>query len=282
MITLKEVIVKSEEFLNKHHIQSARRQVEDLLSQVLKKSRIDLFMNFDQPLTDLELTTIRQALLRMAKKEPLAYIQGQVQFYHCEIFVSPDVLIPRQETEILVDRVVKTLKSFDLKNKVLWDIGTGSGAIAIAIKKACPELTVIASDLSDKALQVAKKNAEHNKVQIEWLNGDLFTPFASLKADFIISNPPYISEHDYKNLESEVLHHEPKMSLVALDQGYEFYLRIAKELKKYLNDSAKAWFEIGYNQGNEVEKIFKSQGFDKVHFEKDYSGNDRFFFLELE
>ncbi len=282
MITLKEVIVKSEEFLNKHQIQSARRQVEDLLSGVLKKTRIDLFMNFDQPLTDQELTKIRQALLRMAKKEPLAYIQGQIQFYHCEIFVSPDVLIPRQETEILVDKVVKTLKAQDLKNKVLWDIGTGSGAIAIAIKKACPELTVIASDLSDKALQVAKKNAEHNQVQIEWLNGDLFAPFKNLKADFIISNPPYISEQEYKNLESEVLNHEPKMSLVAADQGYEFYLRISKEIKKYLKELARAWFEIGYNQGNEVEKIFKSQGFDKVHFEKDYSGNDRFFFLELE
>lgn len=282
MITIREVLVKSQTFLEGKGVSSPRRQAEEIVSLCLQKKRIDLYMEFDQPLAEKELVMIRQMLMRRAKKEPLQYIQGVVHFFHTKLQVNPSVLIPRQETELLVEKIYNELKQNPLKNKVLWDIGTGSGAIAISLKKALPDLTVIASDLSEDALQVAKANAQAENVKIKFFKGSLFEPFQGLKADFIVSNPPYISEDEFQLLEEEVKNYEPKISLVAGKSGLEVYQSIACVLKQYLNQPAKVWLEIGYSQGEAVKEIFKLNGFDKVDFEKDYSLNDRFFSLELE
>lgn len=282
MITIKEVIDKSEQFLKGKGVSSPKRQAEDVISFCLLKSRLELYTHFDTPLSENELQLIRKNLLRRASKEPIQYIEGKVEFFNTTLFVNPDVLIPRQETELLVDKIAEKLKVEPVDGKVFWDIGTGSGAIAIAIKKLFPTLTVFASDLSASALKMAEKNAEKNDVEINFLKGDLFEPFQGQKADYICSNPPYIPEHEFQALEDEVRRFEPKISLVGGKTGLEFYISFAKQIRNYLNPKAEAFFELGYNQGEKVKEIFKKEGFDKVYFENDFSSNDRFFFLELE
>ena len=282
MITIKEVIDKSVGYLNEKGVENPRRQAEDVIAYSLQKPRIDLYVQFEKPLDQQELKLIRQNLLRRAKREPIQHIEGEVSFFNCSLKVDPNVLIPRQETELLVEKIAQDLKNEPLDGKVLWDIGTGSGAIAIALKKIFPTLKVIASDLSEEALKIAKKNALQNNVEIEFKNGDLFEPFLNLKVDYIACNPPYIPEEEYLKLEPEVRDYEPKLSLTSGSTGLEIYERIAKEINKYLIPGGKAYFEIGYDQGEAVKELFNSQRFDKVHFEKDFSSNDRFFFLELE
>lgn len=282
MITIQEVIKKSQDYLLGKGINNPRRDAEEVVSFSLQKSRIELYTHFDQPLKESELQLIRQNLARRAKHEPIQYIEGEVEFYNCKLAVTQDVLIPRQETELLVDKIVQKLKHHNLNDKVLWDIGTGSGAIAISLKKIFPNLTVFASDLSEEALKIARKNADKNQVEINFLQGDLFEPYLNQKADYIVSNPPYISIEEYQKLEPEVKLYEPKLSLVGGESGLECYQRISQKLKIYLREPGLLFLEIGYQQGEAVKEIFIAQGFDKVSFEKDFASHDRFFFLELE
>lgn len=281
MITLKEVLDKSTKFLSDKKILNSKREAEDLIAHVLSFKRIDLYTHFDKPLVDSELDRIRENLKKRASRIPLAYIEGSVEFYGCKIKVNEDVLIPRCETELLVDLIVKDLEKVDLKDKILWDLCTGSGAIAIALKKRFPDLKVIASDLSIKALEVAQENADLNEVDIELHHGDLFQA-CDAQVNFLVSNPPYIPESEYQDLELEVKDHEPKLSLVSGLTGLEIYERIANDITKILKSPAKAYFEIGYNQGNQVKKIFYSVGLLTSEIKKDYSQHDRFFLLELE
>lgn len=278
MKTLQEILQASTEFLHKKGIKNARRQAEDMLCDLFSLDRLKLYMNFERPLTVEELAACRERLSRRAKGEPLAYIHGEVEFYHCKLKITPEVLIPRQETEILVDKIVQALSHEDLKNKRLWDICCGSGCIGIALKKRFPELQITLSDISPEALKVARENAEKNGVEVRFLQGDLLTPFKNEKADFIVCNPPYVSAKEYPNLDKEVLDFEPRLALVGGEQGTEFYERLAKELPAHLNPHAKVWFEIGYQQGDEILRLFGHQG----KLEKDWSNQDRFFFLENE
>lgn len=282
MKTILEVLQLSSEYLKKKGIDNARRQAEELLCDVLNTNRMQLYLSFDRPVDDKELEKCRSFLSRRAQGEPLAYIRGKVHFYNCEIATSSDVLIPRQETEILVDRVVQELKKRSFQDKVLWDLCCGSGCIGIALKKALPELKVILSDISSKALRVAEDNARRNQVEVDILEGDLFDPFKGKSAHFLICNPPYISQEEFKVLDREVRDYEPSLALLAENDGLAFYQKIADGLKPYLLPNGKAWFEIGYRQGSAVSQIFLNQGWTKCFVEKDWAGHDRFFSLENE
>ena len=196
--------------------------------------------------------------------------------------MDKNVLIPRVETEILVDLIAQKLGEENLDNKVLFDICTGSGCIGIALKKRFPKLKVFVSDISKKALNMAKINAEKNDVNIFFKLGDLFTPFKNLKADFIVSNPPYVSEEEFMYLEKEVKTFEPKKALIAKDSGLEFYKRIEKKIFQYANKNAKLFFEIGYTQKKDIINIFSSEKYVSKQVIKDFSKKDRFFFVEIE
>ncbi len=277
MKILSEVLKLSAKYLEDHKISRARRDAEDLLAFVLNIKRIDLYMQFDRPLDEKELDAYRPLLKRKAQGEPVEYILGKVDFYHCVLHVTPDVLIPRQETEILLDKICKTP---DL-GKVIWDVCCGPGTLGIALKKARPELDVTLSDISPKALALAQKNAVLNQVEVNFLEGDLLFPFKGQKADVIICNPPYVSEAEYEELENEVKK-EPRLALVAENEGYAFYERLSKELPSYLNKGGKAFFEIGFAQGERIKSLFNSEIYKKKWVEKDFAGHDRFFFLEME
>lgn len=282
MKSLLDVLKLSTEYLQKKGIADPKRQAEEMLCDLFGLTRLQLYLEFERPLNDSEMEQCRARLLRRGNGEPLQYIHGQVEFYNCTFIVNKSVLIPRQESEILIDKIVKRLSKLDLKGKVLWDVCCGSGYLGIALKKHLPDLDVSLSDISFEALEVAKLNAERNGVQVRLLKGDLLAPFGREKVDFFVCNPPYVSEKEYKELDREVRDFEPRIALVGGEEGTEFYERLARELSTYMNAHALAMFEIGTNQGDKLQSLFKGPPWKNQLVEKDWSGHSRFFFLEKE
>ncbi len=282
MKTVGEIISLSTKYLEERKIAKPRLQAEELLADLLGCKRIDLYMQFERPLDENELAAFREKLKRRGKGEPLGYLLSGIEFFHSHFEISPAVLIPRPETEILVAKIADQLKTLDLNQKVAWDLCAGSGVLGISLKKQFPDLAVTLSDLSESALKVAEKNAEKNQAEVQFLQGDLLKPFFGKKADFIFCNPPYIGEEEYRTLDPEVAGFEPKQALLAGNTGLEFYARLAQELPAHLNPGAKVFFEIGTGQGSAVQKLFSAPCWTKRQVEKDWAGHDRFFFLEFQ
>lgn len=282
MKTLGEILSLSTDYLKKKGKERARRDAEDLLASALNMERIALYMHFERPLAEEELVGFRALLKRRAEGEPLIYILEKTPFFHCEFLITKDVLIPRPETEILLSKVVETLSPLELEGKCAWDICCGSGCLGVALKKRFPSLNVSLSDLCPKALGLAKQNGEKNSVEIALLHGDLLQPFSGQKADFVLCNPPYVSQTDYAALSPEVRNHEPQLALLGGVSGLEFYARLAQELPPYLNHDAKVFFEIGRGQGKEILSLFEHPHWRNGRVEKDWAGHDRFFFVEFE
>ena len=192
------------------------------------------------------------------------------------------MLIPRPETEILLDKACAFLKQHRLEGKVAWDLCTGSGCLGIGLKKALPQLDVIISDFSEKALEIARGNAKRNTVLVETRQGDLLTVFKRQKADIILCNPPYVSDEEYNALDPCVRDFEPKEALVAGHDGLVFYRRLSRQLSHYLNSGALLFFEIGTGQGKAVKDLFSAPCWHNISIEKDWAGHERFFFLEFQ
>lgn len=268
--------------LEKQDVSLPKREAENLLCDFLNCSRTELYLNFNEQLRMRDIEQIDAWVQQLLEGKPLAYISEKIQFYGCDFKINSSVLIPRQETEILVDQIVSQLKKENLKGKKLWDCCCGSGCIGIAIKKALPDLTVDLSDISATALELAKENAEINGVEVAFRKGDLLDPFRNEKTHYFVCNPPYISESEYHQLNREVKNFEPHQALVAGVSGLEYYERLAEELSAYLYPHGKVWLEIGYRQGEEVQEIFKSSIWKKKLVERDWSGHSRFFFLEIQ
>jgi len=279
MKTVGEILAASAGYLEKTQAGRSRRLAEEILSRVLKIRRIELYMRFDQPVREEELAEARPLCKRVYDGEPIEYVLGEVQFFGAAIRVDRRALIPRQETEILADAAAKRIGS---EPGVLWDVCTGSGCLGISLKKKCPQLKASLSDLSPEALALAKENAEKNGVDVDLRLGDLFAPFAGERADFAIINPPYVGVSEYFALDPSVRDFEPKMALVGGEKGTEFYERIAAELPPMLNPGAKVFLEIGSLQGEAVQNIFSSPVWARSELVKDWSGKDRFFFLEMQ
>ncbi len=282
MKTISHILKLSSEYLSAKNILRPRWSSEQILAKVLGYRRSDLYMNFDQPLQNQEIDTIRSLVQQRSTGKPLAYVLKTMNFYGVTLELNPFVLIPRPETEILVDLACQQLNQKERKGNILWDIGSGSGAIGLAMKKTFSDLEVTLSDLSEKAIEIAQKNAQRNQLEITTKIGDLFKPFNSQKADFIFSNPPYISETEYEQLDFEVKNFEPKLALLAKNKGLEFYERFSFEIKEFLNPGAKVFFEIGSRQGKDLLNIFNQPFWIKRKILQDWAGLDRFFFLELE
>ncbi|MCP5470264.1 MAG: peptide chain release factor N(5)-glutamine methyltransferase [Chlamydiales bacterium] len=259
MKSLLEVILLSSDFLEKKGLERPRRSAEEVIADALGKKRLDLYLEFDRLLNEDELAKCRAVIQRRACGEPAAYIAGKVEFAGVMLEVDRSVLIPRPETEILVEKM-KGLEG------IVWDVCTGSGAIGIALKKRFPHLTVVLSDLD---VEVAKKNAELNKVDVEILQGDFLDPFEGA-CDHLVCNPPYLTEEEYAQTSPELRDFEPKRAFVG---GLTFYERLKGELGRVRK---KIWLEIGATQGVAVKEIFGSG-----IVEKDWAGHDRFFSLEL-
>jgi release factor glutamine methyltransferase len=211
--------------------------------------------------------------------KPRAYIDGEVEFYKCRIFLNQNVLIPRQESEILVFYALERLKN--CKGGTLLDLCTGSGCLGLAIKKARPDIHVILSDISPLALECAKKNALLNQLDVEILQGDMLEPLGNRVVDYLICNPPYVTDEEYEYLESSVKDFEPKLALVGGPEGLDFYSHLSKTVKPHINVGGKIFFEIGKDQGQKVVELFSDPYWKKKEIIKDWSGHDRFVFLEV-
>lgn len=282
MMTLLQMITATSDQLTKAGIDSSRREAEILIGDFLSMSRTELYLNFDRPFEEGEVEELGKRVARRGGMEPAAYIHGSIVFYGLTIKVNPLVLIPRMETEILVDLIVKDLGKMDLEGKTFLDLCTGSGCIGLAIKSRFPAMRVILSDLSEESLAVAKENALHHQLDVEFLQGDLLNPLEGQKVDFIACNPPYVSEIEYDQLSPEVSRFEPKAALIGGKTGLEFYVRLEREIPSFLRSPGKVWFEIGNSQGKAVLDLFSGEFWKNSACLKDWAGHDRFILVERE
>ncbi len=272
--SLLDIVAWGSEYFYEKGIESPRLNIELLLCHALNLSRVEIYTQFDKPLTKEELTQIRELVIKRAKRVPLQYIIGYTQFYGLKFDLNESILIPRPETEQLVDLVLKQRKS--KSHVTILDIGTGSGCIAITLAKELPESKVFGIDISHDAINIAKSNAESNDVQnIEFLIFDILKKIPRKhRFDLIVSNPPYIPENEYRELEPEV-HKEPKIALVAGEDGLLFYRRFAGILPYIMNPGGEFFFEIGENQKEALEKVFNKFEFVTI-FAKDWSDKERY------
>ena len=271
--------------------EEAALEIRLLLQESFSLNTADYLLRKQEPLckAGIEQTEILQKLHsfyenfeKRRRRIPLAQILGRQSFYGLDFFVNEDVLIPRADTECLVDLVLedyaelaKTEKGNSLPLRIL-DLCTGSGCIGIAVAKHLPYQELLLVDLSEKALAVAKKNAEkHLGGNVRFLQSDLLTAVHEKRFSLLLSNPPYIVSKVIPGLEREVSEYEPKMALDGGEDGLLFYRRIAREAKKVLLPGARLYLEIGYDQGESVKDIFQKEGYEEVEVFPDLSGNPR-------
>lgn len=275
---------------------------EMLLSNVLGLTRIELYTQFDKAVDQGELDRLHALTKRAGEDEPIAYLIGKTEFYSIELDITPDCLIPRPETELLVERAIEFLRSrtsqgpqmqYGLEEgqtpedsehptQFVCDLCTGSGCIAVAIAANFANARVIATDICDSALEVAAINVEKHNLsdRIALLHGDLFDPLISQldtsKFDLIVCNPPYVSALEFDALDKNVKDYEPKIALFAGTDGLDVYRRIIEQADLFLKADAAMMLEIGYAQGPAVKELIEqTNAFAEIAIEKDHHNNDR-------
>lgn len=247
---------------------------EILLCNILSKDRIYLHINLSKELKEEEIKKFKDFIKQREKNKPIAYITNEKEFMGLSFYVDENVLIPRPDTEILVDKVIKEFKDKD--DLKIIDIGCGSGSISISLAKYLNAF-IYSLDISKEALDIGRQNAIKNDVRkkIKFIESDILKNYNEKKVDIIVSNPPYIKLEEYLNLEDNVLLYEPKLALLGEDKGLYFYKEIAKAAKEVLKKNGYIFFEIGYNQADEVFKILEDNNFCNIKVEKDLAKKDR-------
>ena len=270
-----DLIQWSESYFRGKSHQNPRLEIEWMLCSLLNCERLDLYMRFDEPLSGSQLSTLRGWVKRRSKNEPLQYITESCEFYGIEFFVDKRVLIPRPETERLIDEAIKSIKHVRSPN--IFDIGTGSGCIAITLAKEIENSNVIGIDKSIMSLQVAKKNsAELNVENVTFFEMDILNQYPKEKFDLVISNPPYVPKEEIPSLMKDVKDFEPEIALTDFDDGLTFYKRISKIIPHILKDDSSCILELGLgNHPEKVLSIFKESGYSNMEIFDDYNGDKR-------
>jgi len=271
--SLLEILNLSTEHLKKHNVDEPRLSSELIITKVLKIKRLDIYLQFDRVLKENEIQSIRELLKRRSAHEPVQYILGETEFFGLKFNVNPNVLIPRQDTEILVQTAIDLIGDKELS---VLEIGTGSGCIAVSIAHECKKIKITASDISEGALITAENNAVLNKVsdRITFIKQDILKEIPQYKYDLIISNPPYISKVVVSALDSQVKDYEPFGALTDNSDGLTFYKRINEIIPHIVKPGGSILLEIGYDQGESVRNIFEKYLPEFMIF-KDFSGNNR-------
>jgi len=308
--TIQKLLNWVTEYLTNKNIDSPRLSAELLLSHVLKMKRIELYTQFDKPVAKQQLDRLHDLVKRAGQHEPIAYLTGKTEFYSLELNVTPDCMIPRPETELLVERAIEFLRTRPVRNSTMYkmmqkeeisngasigtqfvcDLCTGCGCIAVAIAKNFPDAQIIATDISDAALNVAATNVEKHQLteRITLLFGNLFDPivpkldFEKLVPDYdqgfdlIVCNPPYVSCAEFEKLDKNVKDYEPRPALLAGNNGLDIYRKIAEKVHQFLKPAAALMLEIGYAQGRAIKELLEKAGaFAEIKIEKDLHNNDR-------
>lgn len=272
---LKDLIKEGIEKLQKASDLDATVDAWLLTEEVLGITRAQYFINPQRLVNKDDADKFFKFIDMRCNKIPLQHIIGKQEFMGLSFNVNEDVLIPRQDTELLVESVLNYLKQNIQGKKVkVLDMCTGSGCIAISIKKLAENVDVTAVDLSQNALKVAIDNAKQLDAKVTFIESDLFENVSG-KYDIIVSNPPYIRKSDIETLMEEVKNHEPMMALDGDEDGLIFYKKISEKLNEYLSDDGMIFYEIGYDQGKTVPDILKQYNFKDINVYKDLSGNDR-------
>ncbi len=276
---LKEVLDRTVQFFKDKKIDTPRLDAEILLTEALGyKSRVDLYLKFDQPLSEVELNRSRDFVRRRTQGEPVAYIIGKKDFFGHSFQVNSDVLIPRPETELLVEEALNWQKTHQVSSPRILDLGCGTGCIGLSILEKIEDATLVSVDKSAGALQVARQNAEAMGLadRVEFIESDVMN--LELKAgefDIIVSNPPYIAEDD-PEVQAEVKKFEPHMALFAPENGLSALLMWSQKARAWLKPSGFMGFEMGWTQGPKMKEHFtRLESFGTVRIVKDLAGMDR-------
>ena len=258
--TINKVLDWTKRYLAEKGVDNARLEAEWMLASVTGHDRVGLYVNFDQPLTDAELAEYRAMVARRSKREPLQHILGTQEFCGIEFIVSPAVLIPRHDTEVLTAEALKRCA----ESATVLDIGTGSGCIAIALAMNIATASVTAVDISSAAIAVARLNAEKTGVSVDFREGAIFEPVANERFDLIVSNPPYIPSSDIDTLQPEVRLFEPLQALDGGGDGLDFYRMISVQAPEHLNPGGWLMFEVGIGQAEAVRELLAAAGFSDI------------------
>lgn len=270
---ISEILKNSAESLRANGVADARREANSLLAFALNKNQTFLIAHDDYELTDEEETNYRQFIKRRANREPFQYIVGKQEFYGLDFIVSPDVLIPRPETELLVETAIEILS----ENASFCEVGVGSGCISVAILHEIETAKATGLDISEAALKIAEKNAEINRVaeRLKLKQSNVFEILRDERFDLIVSNPPYISAEEMKTLQTEVRDFEPPTALTDGADGLSIIEKIIVNATQFLNEKGFLLLEIGHLQSTEVQKMFDQSVWRKVEALKDFQQIER-------
>ena len=278
---LLDIIHWGENLLVSNGFKNVRQEIEWMLCDLLKIDRSDIYLKINTKISKRNFSKLKEWINQRLKNKPLQYITGKTEFYGHQISVSPDVLIPRPETERLVDIAIDTIKNLS-KPKIL-EVGTGSGCISIALGSAKKDANILSLDVSDSALEIAKINTKKNNISnIKFLKLDFLESIPKGQYDLIISNPPYISKNEMKEIMLDVKEFEPKIALTDNNDGLEFYRRFSNKAKKMINKKGSLILEVGIGSHPiRVREIFHSSGFNKIDLISDYNGDPRVIKIEV-
>ncbi|MDO8141079.1 MAG: peptide chain release factor N(5)-glutamine methyltransferase [Candidatus Brocadiales bacterium] len=288
--TISSLIHWAGKLLQEHGIDSPSLDAEVILSHLLDCKRIDLYVHPDKPVEDIVVMRYKEAIGKRSHRVPLQYITNHAEFMSLDFYVDERVLIPRPETELLVEAVIKKVQPLNNENEIIIvDIGVGSGNIAITLAKKTGKARIFAIDISPDALAVAKINAQRHDVldKITFLCGDIFKPLEGYgiesKVNFIVSNPPYISGDEFGTLQQEVRDFEPYVALISGQDGLQMFKRIIANTNTWLKPGWYVIFEVGEKQARKVARLFEDNGcFKKANFVKDYQHIHRIVIAQME
>jgi release factor glutamine methyltransferase len=276
--TIQRILNWTQDYFKKQQVPEARLSAELLLAHLLACKRVDLYLQFERILTHTELVKYRNFVQRRAKFEPVQYITGEQEFMGLTFQVTPDTLIPRPETELLVETAIVEIKNIPAALPQILDTGTGCGAIAISIAQSCETCRVTAIDNSEAALKIARENAKRMGIAgIEFIVADglSFKPSGSDRYHLIAANPPYISKNDYNLLHPQVKDYEPEQALLAGQSGIEFYEKFIPHAQNILHPDGIILMEIGYDQVDEIKRLAIQSELHHFNFILDYQQKPR-------
>ncbi len=276
LLTVHQLVKEGYTYLKDCHKQNASIDAELLALHTLGYTKLERILNSNLQVTEQDQKTYKEYILKRCSGIPLQYITNEQEFMGLSFYVDENVLIPRQDTETLVEVLIEKSKKKPFKRIV--EVGVGSGCISISLAKFLPHTQITGIDISMKALEIAKKNAKKNQVdnRIQWLYSNLLSDYQSdQQVDLIVSNPPYITSKDCTELESDVKDHEPILALDGGEDGLNFYRKITKQAKRILVQGGMLAYEIGYNQSKDVRNIMVENGFLHIEEIKDLAYKDR-------
>ena len=278
---VREMIKLGESRLTKAHCMDPWLDAELIYYHITGADRVELFLRGREPVDEETQKRYFDLIARREQRIPLQHITGTQEFMGLNFQVNPNVLIPRQDTEILVEEAAKIIRGDNSKahRRKAWkvlDLCCGSGAIGIALSRICENVKVTASDCSEPALETAKQNAKKNRVKLRFRQGDLYKAVGKRRYDLIASNPPYIRSHMIPILQDEVKLYEPMIALDGGEDGLDFYRRIISQAPDHLEKKGVLILEIGHDQAEDVTRLIRETGaFTKVFVRKDLAGHDR-------